>query len=256
MNDGIRVTSHRQFSTQHSSFRAILFDAVGTLIRPEPSVAGAYALAGRRHGVELAEDEIERRFCAAFARQEEIDRVCFGGQTDPSREVERWRQIVIEVFGVSREADRIFDDLWEHFAAPAHWQLFDDVLDVWQGLATAGVTVGIASNFDDRLEGICRELPPLAGCREVFVSSRLGWRKPHANFFAAIAEALDIPADEMLLVGDDLVNDYRAATAAGWQAVLLDRTVKQPVAPPATHDTEIDEMSPVATIRTLAELLR
>ncbi|HEY4309097.1 MAG TPA: HAD-IA family hydrolase [Pirellulales bacterium] len=216
-------------STHHASIcihpfpKAVLFDAVGTVIRPEPSVAAAYAMAGRREGIDVAESDMKPRFAAAMARQDEIDRQKHGGRTNQQREIERWRGIVTDVFGDVPEAGPIFDDLWEHFARPEHWRLFDDAAPTWNALAEAGVTLGIASNFDDRLDGICAALAPLADCPHVFVSSRVGWRKPRPEFFATVADKLGLSASEILLVGDDLNNDYRAARAAGWQAVLIDR---------------------------------
>jgi FMN phosphatase YigB (HAD superfamily) len=53
--------------------RAVLFDAVGTLLRPHPPVVDVYQAAGRRFGCDLAREEVAARFRQAFARQEEID---------------------------------------------------------------------------------------------------------------------------------------------------------------------------------------
>jgi len=278
---GASPVHHLSFRIRHP-LRAVLFDAVGTLIRPEPSVATAYAQAGRRHGADLPEDEIGRRFRAALVRQDEIDRVRHAGRTDQEREIERWRGIVADVFapllekvsgtdsnqdGVTLDAaraagsgvesvpdtfshtGRIFDDLWDHFAQPSNWRLFDDAAAAWDRLASAGLTVGIASNFDDRLDRICGELAPLSACRHLFVSSRIGWRKPRAEFFASIASHLGFAPAEMMLVGDDLANDYRAAQAAGWQAVLLDRAGNA-----AQSGDLSDDVGPIATITSLAEL--
>ena len=239
---------HSSRSIRHP-LRAVLFDAVGTLIRPEPSVAAAYAQAGRRHGVDLAEEEIARRFRQALARQDQLDRAHYAGRTDQQREVNRWRDIVADVFGPSPRAELIFDDLWEHFAQPANWRLFDDAAATWDRLTSAGLTLGIASNFDERLDGICQALSPLSGCEHLFVSSRVGWRKPRPEFLAAIAERLHLAPAEMLLVGDDLENDYLAARAAGWQAVHLDRTTSA-----GHHRDPRQSVTGVATITTLADL--
>ena len=48
--------------------------------------------------------------------------------------------------------------------------------------------------------------------------------KPHPNFFHTIQQTLDLPAHAILLVGDDVRNDFLGAAEAGWQSVLLDRT--------------------------------
>ena len=48
--------------------RAVFFDAVGTLIHPQPSAAAVYAAVGRRFGTRRTEEEIAARFPTAFAR--------------------------------------------------------------------------------------------------------------------------------------------------------------------------------------------
>jgi putative hydrolase of the HAD superfamily len=223
--------------------RAILFDAVGTLMRPEPTVSGAYAAAAARHGLRMDPAEVERRFRQAFARQDAIDATERDNRTDQAREAERWRGIVDDVFGDLPQIEAIFDDLWDHFADARNWRLFDDVADVWQRLSATDITLGVASNFDDRLASVCRGLPPLDRDPQLFVSSQVGFRKPGRGFFTAIETALSLYPDELLLVGDDVTNDFEAAKAAGWQAILLDRSNSLPTA--ARPDV----------VRTLAEVV-
>lgn len=206
--------------------RAVLFDAVGTLLVPRPPVAEVYHAHARRFGSSLGREEIARRFAAAFARQEAIDRAA-GDRTSEPRERERWRAIVAETIHDANDADGLFDALWNHFALASHWRLFDDApAAIARARDSAGV-VGMASNFDARLHGIVANMAGLAPIARVFVSSELGWRKPAAEFFRAIEAALGLRPEEILLVGDDVENDHRAAAAAGWRAVLVDRSGKE-----------------------------
>lgn len=207
---------------------AVLFDAVGTLLRPVPCVADVYAAAGRRHGIDLSTAEVGRRFALAFARQEQIDRRWLAGRTSEPRELQRWRRIVRRVFGQVAALEAIFAELWEHFGQPGSWQLDPAVGEVWRQLAAAGYVLGIASNFDGRLLDICRAMPELAGCPHVFVSSQIGCKKPSRGFFRTIEQRLGLAGGQIMLVGDDLDNDYLAARTAGWQAVLLDPAGEQP----------------------------
>src|SRR5437868_5801823 len=134
--------------------RAVLFDAVGTLIHADPPVAAAYAAAAQRFGLQLDEPRILARFRAAFARQEENDRRR-GQVTSLDREIGRWREIVADVFeetAPSLELRReIFADLWRHFARPESWRVDREAAACWQSLAARGLIVAVASNFDDRL---------------------------------------------------------------------------------------------------------
>ena len=123
--------------------------------------------------------------------------------------------------------EQLFDDLWEHFARPTSWELYEDVEATWSELTQLGYQLAIASNFDARLLDIVAQLPPIASAQHVFISSQLGYRKPSKKFFAKIADALDCVASELLLVGDNETADFQGAVSAGWHAVHLVRSGKK-----------------------------
>lgn len=201
-----------------SNIRWVLFDAVGTLLYADPPVAEVYHAAAQRFGSRLGVSEIRLRFGRALAAEQR------GGPTDESQERDRWRRIVKAVIDdVNDSSGELFEQLWWHFAQPQHWRLFDDVPAALAELASRGCRLGIASNFDRRLYEIISGHSSLATCEAIFVSSEVGFTKPHPRFFAAVVERLGIPPDQLLLIGDDNVNDVAPAHAAGWQAVLLDR---------------------------------
>ena len=94
----------------------VVFDVVGTLLEPSPSVAKAYKNSAEAFGVILPEADISKRFSVAWENQEVFDsqqQPAF--RTSRRRVYERWNQIVCEVFEGSTVAERIFDDLWLHF---------------------------------------------------------------------------------------------------------------------------------------------
>jgi putative hydrolase of the HAD superfamily len=203
-----------------TAVEAVVFDAVGTLLVPEPGPAIVYAAVAARFGLRFEPDSIEGRFRRAFRREEESDRLA-GWMTGESREVDRWRRIVQRT--LPGLPDRGFEELFVHFAQPGAWRVPDDAATVLRTLASRRYRLGVASNFDSRLETVLAGHPALAPVRErVVVSSRLGLRKPHPGFFRAVAERMQSPVDRVILVGDDYVNDYVGATAAGMPAVLLD----------------------------------
>jgi putative hydrolase of the HAD superfamily len=205
------------------SVRCVLFDAVGTLIYPDPPVAVAYGAVARKHGSSLSDAEIGERFRQSFHRQESLDTQPNGFLTSEERELRRWQTIVAEVFDDVPDTGTVFADLWRHFAQPGHWRQFDDVAETWQALLARELTLGIASNFDRRLRQVCAGLAPLDRCDWIFASSELGVRKPALDYFRQVEKSLEVAARQILLVGDDWSNDYLAARSAGWQAVFLDR---------------------------------
>ena len=207
--------------TAPGSIRVVMLDAVGTVIYPRPSAAEVYATHGRQFGSRLDTETIADRL------QESLQQLATdcGNTTDEAREYARWKTIVTQVFDdVPNAGGTLFQNLWHHFAQAEHWCVYDDVPAAWADLEALGLPIGIASNFDARLPPICNQLAPLDRHQHLFYSSRVGVAKPHPNFFHTIQQTLDLPAHAILLVGDDVRNDFLGAAEAGWQSVLLDRT--------------------------------
>jgi len=198
----------------------LFFDAVGTLLHPESSAAAVYAAVGRRFGSRLDEAIIATRFRTAFRRQEEMDHAN-GLRTDEGREVVRWRTIVREVLDDVTDAEACFAELYAHFARADAWRCVPETAEVLETLAARGHVLGIASNFDHRLRGLVEHLPALCAVRHLVISSEIGWRKPASGFFAEMCRRAGSPPEQILYVGDDVVNDYYGARAASLRAVLL-----------------------------------
>jgi putative hydrolase of the HAD superfamily len=206
----------------------IVFDAVGTLIKPDPSVAVAYTEAARRQGVMLEPEEVRVRFQAHF-RSDAVHAEEGVLSTDEATERRRWRQIVAGVLPEVPDPERAFDELWDHFSRPESWRCFPDVAPALRALKVMGIALCVGSNFDRRLRGVVQGLPELASWVDsLVISSEVGFRKPHAAFFRAACEHLRLPRARVLCVGDDLENDVRGAIRAGLSGLLLDRGAHRP----------------------------
>ncbi len=203
----------------------VIFDAVGTLITPHPSVAEAYAAVGRRYGLDLPIEHVRMAFRTAFAASETA---CFPaerqGCTSEAEERRRWEWIVEAVLPGVKDRTATFQDLWDHFARPSAWHCYDDVGPTLASLQATGIRVAIASNFDARLADVCRGFPQLQTIERQFVSSELGYRKPDPRFYAAVSASLGVASAELFMVGDDHRCDVLGPQTAGWQALLVDRT--------------------------------
>lgn len=203
------------------SIRCVAFDAVGTLIYPEPSVSKVYWQTGQQYGSHLTLDEVRAGFTKSF---ESLARGVRGDySTSEIEEKARWRQIVGEVLPDVHDLDRCFESLHTHFGQPSAWRAFPDVAETLSNLEQQGIQVLVASNFDERLHPICDQLPELRTLRRRVISASIGWHKPSPNFYAHLIELAGCPADQILMVGDDLENDVQAARASGLQAVLINR---------------------------------
>ena len=200
----------------------VVFDVVGTLLEPAPSVSEAYKKSAEKFGVSVPVGEIAQRFSIAWERQESLD-----AQNKPAfithrrREYDRWRQIVFDVFEDLPAADKIFDDLWVHFGKPSSWQPLEQGCRLLETVREFGVEVAVASNFDERLLELAKHVKPLNSIEKIFASSELGWRKPAPQFFEAVESRLQKEPESLLLIGDDPRLDIAAAKAAGWKSMRI-----------------------------------
>jgi putative hydrolase of the HAD superfamily len=224
--------------------QAIFFDAVGTLIHPEPPAPVVYAEVGRRHGSRLTVEEVTHRFVEAFAREEALD-LAQGWQTSEKRELQRWQRIVAAVLDDVTNPMACFAALYRHFSLSASWRCEAEVAEVLEALATRVHRLGIASNYDHRLRPVVKGLAALQPLQELVISSAVGWRKPAPQFFTALTSYAGMPTDRILLVGDDRGNDYEAARACGMPAVLFDPHGNHPDVPERiTHLRELLDLVP------------
>ncbi|MGD9648010.1 MAG: HAD family hydrolase [Pirellulales bacterium] len=224
--------------------RAVVFDAVGTLLRPQPKVAKAYCDVARRFGSRREEPEVQSRFLAAWQAEEARDSQSNSLRTDEARERRRWQTIVAAVFPEVGDQAALFAALWDHFADAASWRQFADVEQTWLQLAARGLVLAVGSNFDRRLLGICQAIEPLAGCSHVYPSSLVGHRKPAIEFYRHVATALQLPGESILMIGDDYENDFVAARRSGWRALFLSR------------DRAVSDAASIESLTELPRLLR
>ncbi len=202
--------------------RAVFFDAVGTLLFPDPSAPVVYAAIARQHGLNLCADEVRARFVTAYRREEAAD-VATAWATSEPRERARWHAIVTETLLGVTDPDSCFRHLFDHFARPTAWKLAPDAAEVVAALHARGLTLGLGSNYDERLWSLLAGFPELDPLKDrVLISAAVGVRKPGAGFFHAVARAAQCDPSEVLFVGDDADNDYTGASAARMPALLLD----------------------------------
>ncbi len=211
-----------------SSIQWLVFDAVGTLIQPNPSVPVAYHSIASRYGSQISVDEIGSRFRRAF-RQSETDQFPNGPAagshyvSSDSIEKARWRWIVEEVVPDVNNIQQCFAELWDHFARPSSWSVFDDVGSTLSALRKAGYRLVIASNFDSRLHSVCRGHEVLSAIEQSFVSSEMGYRKPAKEFYSSLIARCGCPPNQILMIGDDPEHDVAGPIAANMHAMLIDR---------------------------------
>ena len=206
----------------------IVLDAVGTLIKPVPSVAEAYVEAARRQGVELEREELRARFNLHFQSDEvRGDRGIHS--TDEATEIWRWRRIVSKVLPEVPDPAKGFRRIVGPFPPSRVMAVL---------CRRRPGPAGDSRGWDRRLRGLELRRPPARGGHgppelswavdALVISSEVGFRKPHPAFFQAVCERLGLAPRQVLCVGDDIENDVRGALRAGLSAMLLDRGFERP----------------------------
>ena len=231
----------------------VLFDAVGTVIQPSPSVIDVYFELGQKYGSRLERSQVKKRISEARSKHFHVG-TCADGELPPlisndELEYAMWKRLVLDVFSELDTCDILFDELWEHFALPKNWQTYNDVESCWAKLRSHDIKICLASNFDSRLLGICEALDPFRDADSIFCSSEIGYRKPSPMFYQTIEDRLtglyQSPLN-LVMIGDDFENDYAAPKLAGWESVWLNRQQARPARHDATNVEEVRSLNEFA----------
>jgi len=216
--------------------RALLLDALGTLVRLEPPAPRLREQLRRRAGVEVSVEDAERGFRAEIAYY--LEHHTEG--RDPAS-LELLRQRCAEVLASELELERV-DPAAVRAAmlGSLEFTAFPDAAGALRELRAQGLRLVVASNWDYSLSEVLER----AGLRSlvdgVVPSAVVGAPKPDAAVFKEALRLAGAASGEALHVGDSRRNDVDGARAAGVQAILL---VREGEPPPG-----------VEAIRSLAEL--
>jgi len=142
----------------------------------------------------------------------------------------------------ARHADAIRD-----LMGPSCFAIFDDVFPVLEKLKASGRRLAIISDWQKGLAYFCEELGLAPYFEAIIVSAEVGFQKPDPRIFEAARARLQLPAQEILHVGDR-VEDVEGARAAGFAAALLVRSGEPPM-------SGLPALAGVPVVRSLSELL-
>lgn len=204
-----------------SRYKAIFFDAGGTLFTPHPSVGEIYAETALRYGCQVCPQDIEKQFRIEWEKRD-----IHSLSSDHPEERQWWYDLVWDVFKQFeiQEYEQFFDELYDIFARPEYWRLFPEVRDVISQLKERGFILGIVSNWDSRLLPLCEKLGLGKYFDFILASGLVGSSKPHPGIFREALKRSNVGPHEALHVGDSLKDDVQGSRQLGIYSVLLDRT--------------------------------
>jgi len=208
-------------------FRAVLFDAVGTLIRPHPSVGSVYSRAAAASGVLCGATALDGHFRRAY-RDLMPERFAGGDlfRTSETRERRWWKRVAAGTFeraGCGIPPGEVIEEVFGAFAHAAAWRTYADAGRAVEELKRMGLALGVVSNFDSRLHSILGGLSLAGYFSSLIISSECGFAKPSPRIFRAALRELGTAPEEALFVGDRFVQDYRGPRRAGLEALWLVR---------------------------------
>ena len=201
--------------------KAVTFDVGGTLIEPWPSVGQVYAEVAARHGVKNVSAELlQTRFKTAWRARKRFNDTRAG-----------WEELVDEAFrglATTPPSKSFFSEIYDRFAQPEAWHVFEDVRPALESLATQGLKLGVISNWDERLRELLCRLQLDVYFDTIVISCEVHAAKPAPAIFERAAAILNLPSASILHVGDSLEMDLRGAEAAGFRSVQVVRRERSP----------------------------
>jgi len=205
--------------------RAVLFDAVGTLLELREPVGETYARAARAHGVRISAMRIGDAFQRIVAGAPPMVFPALPSAEVAAQERDWWRAVVrstlrtADASAVVDDFERYFDALYRHYATAKAWCVTEGSLPCLRALRERGLATGVVSNFDLRLPAVLEDTGLAPWLDVVVLPGHVGAAKPDPTPFREALEQLSCKPSEAVYVGDDPTRDAAGAQAAGMPAI-------------------------------------
>lgn len=201
-------------------FDAVLFDAGGVLVLPDPTVL-APLLAP--YGGDTAIDTHRRAHYAAMAAKSRVG--------SAERDWNAYNLTYVDSVGCRPDIREHAAEVLDHTRTPHLWRwAIPETQIALAALAEAAVPMGVVSNASGQIEAVLRHTEICAigeGCgvrmRVIIDSHVVGVAKPDPRIFDhALAHFGEFERSRIAHVGDSVTMDVVAASAAGLHPLLID----------------------------------
>ena len=189
--------------------RAVFFDAGETLVHPHPSFPDLFSEVLRREGHDLDPEKVRDR---VFVISDHFKLAAEANElwtTSPEKSRAFWLSV--------------YDRFLEEIGVP-----FDDVPEVLERLAGAGLQLGVVSNFEEWLERLLDQLEVSSYFDVRVISGVEGMEKPDPAIFHLALDRAGVDPADAVYVGDNPVFDTEPAEALGMRGILIDRRERYP----------------------------
>lgn len=221
--------------------RALLIDAMGTLVRLEPPAPALRLELSRRFGIELSPAQARSALAAEIG--------FYRAHMQEGRDAESVRALHLscaEALRAALPASRPLRQLdsaslAEALLASLRFTAFEDALEALGAARARGERVIVVSNWDVSLDSVLERAGLAALLDGVLTSAAAGARKPQPAIFERALQLAGVRRELALHVGDSLEEDVAGARAAGVAAVWLNRS-GAPVPPGIRAIASLDEL--------------
>lgn len=206
------------------SRKAVFFDAGGTLLHPYPSVGEIYCKVAGKHGCKVDAQQVQELFRKAWLTRDGL--TSLASHTSEKIERDWWHGLVREVFSSIaqfEDFDKFFHELYDFFAKAECWRVYPGTLEILAALKKQGKRIGIISNWDSRLFGLCKDLELQKHVDFILASAVFGASKPNPKIFLEALKLSGVKPEEAVHVGDSFEDDIKGALSAGIHGILIER---------------------------------
>jgi putative hydrolase of the HAD superfamily len=199
--------------------RAILIDALGTLLTLDPPAAPLRAELRARCGIEVSDEDAARAIGAEIAfYREHLDE----GRDEDS--LARLRRRCAGVLRAELRAPQLdLDRVTEALLASLRFELFADARGALEACRRRGQRVVVVSNWDISLHTVLERLGLGRLLSGIVTSADVGARKPAPAIFERALRVAGTRAADAVHVGDSLEEDVGGARDAGIEPILIRR---------------------------------
>ncbi len=201
--------------------KALLLDALGTLVALEPPAPRLRRNLAERCGIEISGAEAETAIAAEIGY--------YRAHLDEGRDAASLADLRRRCAAALREAlpprarPSDPDAALRTLLASLRFHAFDDARPALEAARARDLRVVVVSNWDCSLPDVLEWIGLAPALDGIVSSAVVGARKPSRAIFERALLIAGVPAGDTIHVGDSLVEDVEGARAAGIEPVLISR---------------------------------
>lgn len=210
--------------------KAVMLDALGTVIDLDPSFAGAFARVCQDFGYPVSEESVAQ--VMPIIEQIEIQRLSDEKNLRVTNEylMSRWikmNEFIFKMVGIDGDAEKLAVEMERRFEEGSYTRVFPDTIPVLTRLREQGLRLGIISNGTASILNCLRHHHLDEYVDFILVSGIVGWEKPARQIFELALKKAEVKPKEAIFVGDHYLADIEGASRIGIWGILINRAHRQ-----------------------------